>query len=386
MFGRNTSAGAVSIVTAGPEFDTGMWDGSPSAGNLGYAAARVGGTTGLTDTFAVRFDGTLKGRDGYITDLISRRRHQHAKPLGPCAAKRCGTSRTTPASALSWTGQRPTKFCCAVTPISYGVTQGAIEVLHPGATVPLDPESRSLTVTPGRDYREAVEEWGASAQLDWDLGGINLTSITALSRLGTRSGIRTSISASVDIGYRDGLTIGFESFTQEIRLQGEWGRLNWLIGGFYGDETLDTTDRIRLGADVNNYINVLTMAGTAGLTTAPHPLLGGISGPAVDRSVPILRLDCRRRRQPPTQSSRQSSSARRAARPPWNRSSYFAGLGGYKPVPERANARGLQCAAAERLSDAGGLRASAKWADNWTVGHPKPRAVHAQRNRAHRSP
>ena len=39
----------------------------------------------------------------------------------------------------------------------------------------------------------------------------------------------------IDIAYRDGLEVGFENFTQEFRLQGENGRLNWLVGAFYGE-------------------------------------------------------------------------------------------------------------------------------------------------------
>jgi hypothetical protein len=32
---------------------------------------------------------------------------------------------------------------------------------------------------------------------------------------------------------------------RRFRLQGEAGRLNWLVGAFYANEVIDTTDRIR---------------------------------------------------------------------------------------------------------------------------------------------
>src|SRR5690606_25746682 len=66
---------------------------------------------------------------------------------------------------------------------------------------------------------------------------------------------------SADIAYRDGLTVGFNTFTQEFRLQGEVGRLNWLLGAFYADETLDTTDTIRLGAQAALYTNLAVSSG-----------------------------------------------------------------------------------------------------------------------------
>jgi iron complex outermembrane receptor protein len=37
-----------------------------------------------------------------------------------------------------------------------------------------------MTVTPGRGYGETTDEIGFSGQLDWDIGGMNLTSITAV--------------------------------------------------------------------------------------------------------------------------------------------------------------------------------------------------------------
>jgi outer membrane receptor protein involved in Fe transport len=66
----------------------------------------------------------------------------------------------------------------------------------------------------------------------------------------------------IDIAYRDGLNVGFENFTQEFRLQGENGRINWLVGLFYGDETLDTTDTIRTGSTASLYSNTAVLGGT----------------------------------------------------------------------------------------------------------------------------
>jgi iron complex outermembrane receptor protein len=209
-----------------------------------------------------------------------------------------------------------------------------------------------------------VEEWGASAQLDWDIGGVNLTSITSYRDWDALRNQDVDFSI-VDIGYRDGLTIGFESFTQEIRLQGEAGRFNWLVGAFYGDEKLDTTDRIRLGADVNNYINILTMGGTAGLTTAPHPLLGGISGPPV--TGPFQFFDSTGGDDDNPQLNQAGNpQAPGAPQDPVESIFYFAGLGGFNPfpnVPMLATSNSLLQNAYLTPGPAG----VGQVADNWTV-------------------
>jgi outer membrane receptor protein involved in Fe transport len=81
----------------------------------------------------------------------------------------------------------------------------------------------------------------------------------------------------MDRSYRDDLQVGVESFTQEIRLQGEAGRINWLIGGFYGDETVEQTDNIRYGTQAASYLNNLLSLVDFTAVGAPN-INGGIPG------------------------------------------------------------------------------------------------------------
>ncbi len=131
-----------------------------------------------------------------------------------------------------------------------------------------------MTVTPGRGYGETTEEIGGSAQLDWDLGGLNFTSITAYRDWSAERDQDIDFT-SADIAYRDGLEVGFETLTQEFRLQGEAGRLNWLVGLFYGNEQLDTTDRIRVGAHAAAFTNLAVSSGCLA------PELFNLCGPGV---------------------------------------------------------------------------------------------------------
>jgi len=270
LFGRNTSAGAISVITAGPDFAPGMsLEANFGVDDLEEVGTRAMVNMPLSDTFAVRVDGSIRARDGYITDLISgddinnrdryTARGQALWDISPNASLRvivdaAGTD----------------EVCCGITPLIYGTTQGAIQASflalgQPGnaaaSTPAINPEGRGMTVTPGRTYLEQTDEWGASAQLDWDIGGVNFTSITAYRDWEARRNQDIDFNL-IDIAYRQGLEVGFENFTQEFRLQGETGRLNWLVGLFYGDEEMFYDDTIRIGAHSSLYSNVVTIGST----------------------------------------------------------------------------------------------------------------------------
>ncbi len=72
LFGRNTSAGALSIFTAQPQFDLkGYVEGS--YGNYDAYELRGGLTGPVSDQLALRVDGGYRKRDGYIRDANSDR-------------------------------------------------------------------------------------------------------------------------------------------------------------------------------------------------------------------------------------------------------------------------------------------------------------------------
>ncbi|MGQ0533993.1 MAG: TonB-dependent receptor [Caulobacteraceae bacterium] len=274
LFGRNTSAGAISVVTAGPGFDPGVYlETTFGFDDLEEVGARGGINMPVGDALAFRFDGSVRAREGYITDLISgddinttdrgSLRGQMMWDLSPDASLRVIVD-----------GSNTGEVCCGITPLVYGPAQGVISLLTGGLGTPaINTEARGMTVTPGRSYGEDTDEWGISAQLDWDFGGVNFTSITAYRDWEAVRDQDIDFNL-IDIAYRDGLEVGFENFTQEFRLQGEAGRINWLVGAFIGDETLDTTDTIRTGATASLYSNVAVLGGTAAAGVCPAVVPG----------------------------------------------------------------------------------------------------------------
>ncbi len=283
LFGRNTSAGAISVVTAGPDFETHAWM-SATAGDYDLANASAGVTGALVeDVLAGRLDISGATRDGFIKDVNtgdkvndrdrSSARAQLLWDIGPNASLRL----------IADAAQTDELCCAAVTLASTAVVPGfsipnvvnGIAAGHGlvGTVSPPNPEGRAFASTPGRPYGEAVEEWGVSGQLDWDLGEVNLTSVTALRNWEAERAQDVDFSG-IDRAYRDGYTSQFETTSQEIRLQGEWGRVNWLVGGYYSSEKLELRDTIRFGADAKAYVDTFAVGITPILAGSPIQLFG----------------------------------------------------------------------------------------------------------------
>ncbi|MBA15486.1 MAG: TonB-dependent receptor [Sphingomonas sp.] len=259
LFGRNTTAGAIAVFTAQPEFRWGG-HGEVQFGNYDLFAARAGVTGPVSDTLALRIDAGRRRRDGYIRDANSDRaindldrwnlRGQALFVSGPLRFRLIGEYAET------------REQCCGVARVSGGAFAPAIDAISAGqglVGIHDGPASdRAEAVSPGRDYGERVRDGGISGQLNWDLGGATLTSITAWRdwRVTRNQDIDYS---GIDRAYRDGFSSEIRDFTQEVRLQGAaaGGAIDWLIGGFFLDQRLRETDTVRLGSDGNRYVDAV---------------------------------------------------------------------------------------------------------------------------------
>jgi iron complex outermembrane receptor protein len=70
LFGKNVSAGAISIVTKQPQFDFGG-KAEVSLGNYDQRLVKGTVTGPLSDTVAVRLSGSVNKRDGYATNVTT---------------------------------------------------------------------------------------------------------------------------------------------------------------------------------------------------------------------------------------------------------------------------------------------------------------------------
>jgi len=81
LYGRNTTGGAVNIITRDPE-PTFSTDATVTAGNLGYAKATTYVTAGLADGLSANFAGVYATHDGFYNVINTGSRSDNLNELG----------------------------------------------------------------------------------------------------------------------------------------------------------------------------------------------------------------------------------------------------------------------------------------------------------------
>lgn len=284
LFGRNTSAGALSITTKGPDFTLGGY-GELIYGNYDNIEVKAGVTGPISQTFALRLDGGYHKRDGYIQDVNSDRSINN---LDRYFIRGQGLFENESLSVrLIGDYYETDENCCGAIHVSAGVTGpavlgGAALGGNVGFLTDFNPENRRIAFSPNRAFTEKVREWGGSGEINYDFGNVRLTSITAYRDWKALRDQDIDFSG-LDRAYREGYKTTLRDFTQELRLQGTSGIFDWLVGGFYLDEKLTLKDTVRFGTQADLYVDLLTSGATRTLSPfAPKGFsLFGSLGPTV---------------------------------------------------------------------------------------------------------
>ncbi|MGI9295811.1 MAG: TonB-dependent receptor [Pseudomonadales bacterium] len=237
VFGKNVVGGALSLITAKPEFES---EGSFHVGLGNYSSIQSGGyyTGAISDDVAVRVAFHQNKRDGYVDNIVFG---EDLEDLDSYAGR----------FALKWNINEKSTFDLVVdasTETSNGQSRKGIDdPTIPGQlTVPFLRSQDPRVVESPYDLYADKDTFGITARVEWELNAGTLTYLSAF-----RSGdadIRwaqlgsTSLPALTD----SVLTIPEESdaFTQELRLASQQDqRFRWLVGLYYLDD--DTDIRIR---------------------------------------------------------------------------------------------------------------------------------------------
>ena len=265
LFGKNASAGVISIVTKEPQFDFG---GMVEASYGNYDAMVVKGfvTGPISDSFAFSVGGGINKRDGFLTngangeDINDRDRWFTRGQLlfdngGPLRVRVIGDY------------DKIEERCCGVLNVAPSAEIGAIQLLG-GQVNDFRNNPDGDVVFTDVDPINEVENYGISGQIDYEFGALTLTSITAYRK--------TKLAADQDVDFTSldavsGANIGdadIDTFTQELRIASDFdGPLNFLVGGYYFDEQVDTSDQIVYGNGFRPFANLLLQGATGGTQT-----------------------------------------------------------------------------------------------------------------------
>jgi iron complex outermembrane recepter protein len=305
LFGKNNDAGVINIVTKRPSSTFGV-TAEVTGGNYNDREVNASVTGPLGDIAAARFYAGYQKRDGFL-DINTG--------LGPNSDNRSsnrnlytmrGQFLLTPSDAVNFLVigdySKRNESCCGAVPLDDGPFVGIIDAL--ASAPPLGGQTNAVGIASpplphfsrqaysNQPVTQQIRDEGISGELNWDLGFGKLTSITAWRD--------NTIVAGNDVDYtgidmiqepaNQGNQTDFKQASQEIRLAGKNGPLDWLVGAFYSNEILTTNTAIYAGNDFDLYISGVASASvgppnfllTTGLTGRPPGSLfiPGVSGEA----------------------------------------------------------------------------------------------------------
>lgn len=273
LFGKNASAGVISVVTSKPSYD---WTGRAEVefGNYDSVLAKGYISGPLSDTVAFSLGGSSNQRDGY-TDNLTLGTQINDRDRWSVTGQLLWDPTDNMSFRFSFDQSDINEVCCTAANLVSGPTAALIPLL--GGQ--LDNENPfSYDVYQNADPTQEIENGGFSIHAEFDFDNFTISSITARRELDGRN-----VSDDVDFSGADLIApqnVGmqeFDTFTQEIRIaSNSGGAFNWLLGAYYFDEEVETRGGIFFGPFFRNYADFLTGApGTIGAVEAAFGLPAG---------------------------------------------------------------------------------------------------------------
>jgi iron complex outermembrane receptor protein len=279
LFGKNASAGVISITTKAPEDEmSGVIEAT--VGNNGSQIVK-GTLTGPTsiDNLTYRISASTNESDGYGTNLGTSADASDDSPLN-------NRDRNAVRAQLKWDvaedltarftydKDKIDEVCCVTGPLFQGGATTINNMIAGGAergVLEDDATPWDYQVYMNFKPSNVAENEGFSLHIEKDLGNMSLTSITSDRNTEMQSNFDADFSAA-DLVSEQALHYQFDTFTQELRLSStDESGIQWTAGLFYSDEDTVNNRTVLFGPEMNTYADLILGGGTPGV-------LGLISG------------------------------------------------------------------------------------------------------------
>lgn len=253
LFGKNTTAGAIAIVTRAPTFEP---EGSAEAsiGDYGFQQLRATISGPLIDNLlAGRLTIGTVDRDGFI-DNVTYNRDQNS--VSNLSARAQLLLRASPSLDVRWSADydQQSPDCCTQVFVRYGSSLrpparqfpalAAFFGYEPASTNPYDRVADS-----DAEIRAYQRIWGTSFNVNWDTPIGTLTSVTAYRTWRWRPSNDRDYT-SLDIRARSQNPSDQFQWSQEIRLaSNEDGAVDWVVGAYAFGQEVETSGTEEYGAD-----------------------------------------------------------------------------------------------------------------------------------------
>ncbi|MDG1819898.1 MAG: TonB-dependent receptor [Porticoccaceae bacterium] len=268
LFGKNASAGVISVSTMLPEQELGGMV-EATAGNYGTQIVKGTVTGGISDTLSYRLSGSTNQSDGTATNLGTSPGSEDDSGVN-------NRDRSALRGQLLWEPSEDLSVrfivdqdsideeCCVAGALLKGPASGVsdgIAAMQGFGTTDGDPWSRAIYMN--HPASNVVDNDGVSIQVDYEMDFADLTSITSQRQTTLDSNFDADFSAAKLIS-ENLVQYEFDTFTQELRLTSNGdASTQWMLGAFYAEEDTTTNRTVRYGDDIKPYVNFLLQgAGT----------------------------------------------------------------------------------------------------------------------------
>ena len=279
LFGKNTIAGAINIITRKPAFENSA-DVTLGLGNLNSREATfIGNLVLADDVLAGRLSLAYRKRDGGYEDIDSDDTYDHR-------------NRSYLRGQLLWAPNDDLEIrviadytdkdesCCPASFWIPGPTSAIVAALG-GDIAPfaVDREARvGLNYPP---YEE-VRNRGLSLDVSWEpTAGMNFRSITAWLDFRISRGQDLDFT-NADLLHPQDTEEEFENFSQEFQLYGETDTFSWLAGAYIYTEDMESEDQIVFSHHGGNYVGALFGNPAIAPLFMGDPAGRGVPGQGVD--------------------------------------------------------------------------------------------------------
>ena len=278
LFGRNTTGGAVTVVTNRPTGELSGW-GDVTTGSDNRIDARLTVNAPVTDKVMTRFSASSLNQDGYGESLQDSTEYGDINNDSARAALRwLPGDEWTIDFMFDWSQARqgpPVNTLLLAEPGPMSLSGAYNFFVAPtnsvegfGGGVPWD--ERFVTDSVYTNYatgasRSNVDSHGIAALIEWRPDDLRVKSVTSYRELDSEWALDVDLSPLVILEDK----IGTEQwqFSQELTVQGISGRLDWLAGLYYFEEEAKGSDSIAFVPELAN-VEFDPVFGT------PNPLFG----------------------------------------------------------------------------------------------------------------
>jgi outer membrane receptor protein involved in Fe transport len=257
LFGKNASAGVISVITAKPSLVETTGSASLTIGEYDQVIVKADVNGPLSDTVGFSLSGSYNSRDGYYDNLAGGDALGQLDRIGVRGQLLFAPSDNLEVRFIADFDSFD-EACCGVANLLDGPTGGAVRAVG-GNLVSNAPFAYQgyYDFTPKNEFDTS----GASVQFDYDFNdAVTLTSITAFRSLDRLDNVDIDFTSAelLDPETANRTDANIDTITQEFRLSGATDNMNWMGGVYLFDEEVDQTTGVLYGNTFRAYADILT--------------------------------------------------------------------------------------------------------------------------------